>query len=261
MQLALDLATPAAPQAANDPVQICPYCGDEWFLDVLEYWPEAHAWMFDTCCEWAHEDACAHAAEDPKGFAEWFERMTGVQARRSYDDELNLKIDFGLTLAPITLQQAKDFVNEHHRHNPPPVGWRWGHAVYNGPTLVAIAMVGRPVARMIDGQTTVEVNRLCVNPDLDPELAWNACSMLYGAAAKEAKRRGYSRIITYTLESESGGTLVAAGWTPTHTTKGGSWDRKGRARTDKAPTCRKVRWERGLNKKAKREVVARALAA
>jgi hypothetical protein len=238
----------------------CLYCGRPWFLDVAECWTEDRAWMFDTCCEGAHDDACRDAEDDPRGFAKWFELRTGVKTRRCYnsDSELAMRLDFGLHAESVTLQEAKAFVGEHHRHNKPPVSWRWGHAVYNGHELVAVAMVGRPVARMIDGKTTVEVNRLCVNPKLDPELAWNACSMLYGASAKEAKRRGFERIITYTLETESAGTLKAAGWSSTHRTRGGSWNRPSRGRTDKAPTCRKIRWERGLTKGAKRAVTAAA---
>lgn len=116
----------------------------------------------------------------------------------------------------------------------------------NGADLVAVAMVGRPVARMIDGAKVVEVTRLCVNPQLDQELAWNACSMLYAEAAREAKRRGFEKIITYTLESESGHALKASGWAIEAKTRGGSWSRPSRARQDVGPTCPKVRWAKVL---------------
>jgi hypothetical protein len=42
--------------------------------------------------------------------------------------------------------------------------------------------------------------------------AANANSMLYGAAWRAAKALGYSRLITYTQEGESGSSLRAAGW-------------------------------------------------
>lgn len=231
---------------------ICPWCGETLELDVLEYYPEDHHVVLWTCCEGLQAEAMETIKADPRGFARWFETMTDRPARQGYNPVGgHAALDFGLTLAEIPQADAKAFVRKHHRHCPPPAGWRWGHAVYNGSTLIAVAMVGRPVARKLDHTKVVEVNRLCVDPTLDSELVWNACSMLYAAAAKEAKRRGFERIVTYTLESETGGTLVAAGWTPTVKTKGGSWSRKGRQRTDKTSTCKKQRWERGLTKKAR----------
>ena len=236
----------------------CEHCGEALTLDVFEFWTSDHAWQFDTCCEAAHADFCEDAAEDPKGFARWFEVRTGTKAKRCYDSGLALRIDFGLTLEAIDLKTAKAFIAEHHRHNEPPKGWRWGHAVFNGSTLIAVATVGRPVARMIDGKTVVEVTRLCVAQGLDRELAENACSLLYSAAAREARRRGFARIITYTLETELATSVRAASWLATHRTRGGSWNRPSRSRTDKAPTCRKIRWEKGLNKLAARDVSARS---
>jgi len=241
---------------------ICPWCGEERFLDVLEYWPEERAWMFDTCCEGSHQDACEHAAQDPRGFGRWFEGVTGCYVRQGYQSTVEpdfLRLDFGLTVGPVKQADAKAFISEHHRHNNAPAGWKWGLGCYNGHELIAVLWVGRPVARKLDHTKIVEVNRLCVNPDLDPELVWNACSKLYAEAAREAKTRRYDRAITYTLASESGGTLVAAGWTPTHRTEGGSWDRPSRARTDKAPTCQKIRWEKGCNKRARKDIAKRAI--
>jgi hypothetical protein len=237
--------------------ETCPYCGETAILDVLEYWPEERAWMFDTCCEQAHCDACAWVEDDPRGFGKWFEEHTGRTARRGYSSTVEpgaLRLDFGLEVGPVPQKVARQFIKDNHRHNDPPAGWRWGHGIYNGGQLVAVAWVGRPVARRIDHKTVADVNRLCVNPELDPELTWNACSMLYAAAAKEAKRRRYKRIITYTLESETGHSLAASGWVPVARTKGGSWDRKSRPREDKAPTCPKIRWAKGLNKGERKKI-------
>jgi hypothetical protein len=78
----------------------------------------------------------------------------------------------------------------------------------------------------------------------------NVCSKLYAAACKEAKRRGYRVLITYTLESEMGTTLKASGWTEeARGCGGGSWNREARPREDKAPTSKKVRWRRVVNPK------------
>lgn len=67
-------------------------------------------------------------------------------------------------------------------------------------------MVGRPVARHFDDGMTLEVNRTAT--DGTP----NANSMLYGAAWRAAKALGYCRLITYTMEGESGSSMRAAGW-------------------------------------------------
>jgi len=53
---------------------------------------------------------------------------------------------------------------------------------------------------------------------------------------------GYTRIITYILESENGASLRASGWTYDGVCGGGGWDRPNRKRIDKAPTCKKKRY-------------------
>ena len=73
--------------------------------------------------------------------------------------------------------------------------------------LVGAAIAGRPVSRMLDNGQTIEVTRLV--SDGTP----NACSCLLGAMRRVARAMGYARIITYTLASESGTSLRAAGWT------------------------------------------------
>lgn len=87
-----------------------------------------------------------------------------------------------------------------------------------------MAIAGRPLARSINHETTVEVLRLCT--DGTP----NACSALYGACLRAARALGYQRIITYTLEDEPGTSLRAAGWTFGYRTAGGAWSRAGRPR-------------------------------
>ncbi len=225
----------------------CLFCGEPEEVELAEVWPEDRAFMLDACCEELAAYLHENVGELPRELARELFAEYGfeVRALRGPGPGTGCAIDFGLDLVPVTLTEAKDFVRAHHRHNPPPVSWRFGFGVRNGAELIGVAMVGRPVARMIDGKTTVEVNRVCVAAD-PPELAEHACSMLYGAAAREAKRRGFAKIITYTLETEPGTSLKAAGWTPEAKTKGGTWNRPGRARTDKAPIGRKVRWARRL---------------
>jgi hypothetical protein len=103
---------------------------------------------------------------------------------------------------------------------------------------VGVVIVGRPVARRRDDGLTAEVTRLCV---LEGEP--NACSFLYGKAARAALAMGFRRIGTYTLKSEPGTSLKAAGWVCLGERGGGSWERRSRPRADKHPTEQKLLWE------------------
>lgn len=225
----------------------CPWCGELEELEVLEAWLEDRAFVLSTCCEARHDEALEWLRTAPrKELAAFLAGELGVPVRSLVELDARAQLDYGLRVGPVDLKTAKAFVRQHHGHcSNPPCSWRWGHGLYNGHELLAVAMVGRPVARKIDHRQVVEVNRLCVRRDRG-RLGWNACSMLYGEAAREARRRGFSRVITYTLATEPADTLKAAGWTQDAVTKGGSWNRPSRARTDKAPTGLKVRWAREL---------------
>jgi hypothetical protein len=87
-------------------------------------------------------------------------------------------------LSPITLAEARAFVGEHHRHNKPPVGWKFGVGVERAGSLVGVAAAGRPVARLLADRFTLEVNRTCTDGSM------NANSMLYGAVWRAAKALG-----------------------------------------------------------------------
>ena len=71
----------------------------------------------------------------------------------------------------------------------------------------------------------------------------NLCSYLYSHMVKIAKDMNYQRVITYTLESESGTSCIAAGFKLAYKSKGGNWNCKSRLRQVKAPTCPKNMWE------------------
>lgn len=111
-----------------------------------------------------------------------------------------------LRLTPITLKQANDFVTKYHRHHKPSVGHKFSIGCSEGERLVGVCICGRPVSRRLDDGKTIEVNRLCTDGTK------NACSILYAAAWRAARAMGYSKIITYILESENGVSLRAAGW-------------------------------------------------
>lgn len=144
-----------------------------------------------------------------------------------------------LQLQPITFDEAATFIATHHRHHIPPQGWKFGIAVNDGTEVRGVITIGRPVARHLDDGLTLEVTRCCTDG------AKNAASMLYGAAWRAAKALGYRRLITYTLDTEPGTTLRAAGWKAVAESPGGSWHtpNSGRPRVDKHPTQPKIRWE------------------
>ena len=107
---------------------------------------------------------------------------------------------------PVTFRLAAEFVGKHHRHNRPPVGAKFCIGVELENTLVGVAIVGRPISRHFDNGRTAEVTRTCTDGTR------NANSILYGAAWRAAKAMGYTRIVTYTQQQESGASLKAAGW-------------------------------------------------
>ncbi len=113
----------------------------------------------------------------------------------------------GLRTVPVTFAQARAFVAAWHRHHRPPVGHKFSIGVADEhDTLVGVAIVGRPVARLLDDGHTLEVRRLCTDGHR------NACSALYAAAWQAARALGYRRLVTYTQAGEGGASLRAVGW-------------------------------------------------
>ena len=145
-----------------------------------------------------------------------------------------------MNVQPVTLAAANAFVHSWHRHSRPVVGHRFSLGLFDADLqLRGVAIVGRPVARLLDNGWTLEVNRVCTDG------ARNACSMLYGAAWRAAKALGFRRLITYTLPEEGGASLRASGWHCIGQRGGGTWDRpnNGRPRVDTHPTQAKLLWE------------------
>jgi hypothetical protein len=143
-----------------------------------------------------------------------------------------------LLIVPITLREANAFVRAHHRHHPPVRGCIVALAVAQDDEVCGVAIVGRPVARMLQDGWTAEVTRVCTDGTA------HAASKLYGACWRVAQQLGYRRLVTYTLASETGTSLRAAGWKCYGDAGGGTWSRKGRPRVDVSPTQLKLRWER-----------------
>lgn len=143
-----------------------------------------------------------------------------------------------LQVRPIDFKDAAAFVRQHHRHHTPPIGHKYSIAAWDGDQMVGVVIVGRPVSRMRDDGLTLEVTRLCTIGSR------NACSFLYGAAARAAFALGFKRIGTYVLKREPGTSLAAAGWRLIGEAGGGSWSREGRERDDKHPLEPKLLFER-----------------
>ena len=147
-----------------------------------------------------------------------------------------------MKITPCTLGEARRFVADHHRHHQAPQGGLFACAVSVESEVVGVAIAGRPVARNAADGWTVEVTRCCVIEEHP-----NACSMLYAAIWRAAKALGYRRAITYTLDTEPGTSLKAAGWRVVGSTKAGdSWNRTSRPRIDKHPLQSKIKFEVAL---------------
>ena len=145
-----------------------------------------------------------------------------------------------LTLIPISLKEANAFVAAHHRHHKPTRGHKFSIGCEMDGRLVGVAIMGRPVSRYLDNGWTLEVNRLCTTGER------NACSMLYSAAARAAKAMGYRKIITYTLDTEDGASIRAAGWTCAGPAGGIRWTGQRRPAVDLCPPQMKLRYEKLL---------------
>ena len=224
----------------------CPFCGQPAVLDLLEV--SGADFMLDACCQEMHDHAVDSLHDSPTEAAAWISSLLGGDRglRRVVEERGCLRLDWKLRRVDISFGQACRFVELHHRHVGRPAGWRFGAGLRNGPDLVAVVMVGRPVARGFDPRAVVEVTRMCA---ADGPRSWNACSQLLGWAAQESRRRGFARIVTYTREDESGASLKAAGWSVDGRVRGRSWSCS--SRTRKSGECiDKLRWVRDLRRKA-----------
>ena len=145
-----------------------------------------------------------------------------------------------LSLRPVSLKEANAFVAEHHRHHKPVAGHKFSIGCALDGRLAGVAIAGRPVSRYLDNGLTLEVTRLCTTGEK------NACSMLYAAAARAAKAMGYKKIITYTLDTEHGASLRAAGWICAGPAGGIRWTGKRCPPADLCPPQMKLRYEKNL---------------
>ena len=151
-----------------------------------------------------------------------------------------------IVAVPTNIGEARAFVTRHHRHHVAPVGGLFAIGAAMPPEafcqccggIVGVVIVGRPVARMLDDDWTCEVTRLACFPE-----ARMVPSFLYRSAWRAARAMGYHRLVTYTLASEPGSSLLGAGFKVVAEVTGRSWTTPSRPRVDKHPTQDKLRWE------------------
>lgn len=117
-----------------------------------------------------------------------------------------------ISIQPITIKKANEFVANNHRHHRPTSrnSGKWAlaaHETVNG-SIVGVAIVGNPVSATYMDGVTLEVTRLCVLSSAPK----GTCSFLLSRCSSIWKMMGGKKIITYTLASESGASLRGAGW-------------------------------------------------
>ena len=141
-----------------------------------------------------------------------------------------------LQIRPIHLKAAREYVGEHHRHNIPPVGGKFAVSCYDNDRICGVAICGRPTSRKLDDGITLEIYRNCTDG------TYNACSKLYGACCKIGRDMGYTRVITYTLESENGASLKAANFKLDGKAGGTAWTGERKRDYYVSPPEMKNRW-------------------
>lgn len=124
----------------------------------------------------------------------------------------------------VDLSTANRFISLHHRHSLPlkAINVQFILALEDEGELVGVSILGRPCNRYLDDKETIEVRRLATNG------LKNGCSFLLGRCCAVAFSLGFQRIITYTLDIESGSSLKAVGFEISHASKSnGVWRNKG----------------------------------
>lgn len=147
-----------------------------------------------------------------------------------------------LKACPITLKEARTYVDRHHRHNAAPKFHKFSVCLRAADEAepVGVAIASTPKARhQMDG-VTLEINRCCC----DPRYA-DACSRLYALAIRARREMGFRRFLTYTLPEESGSSLKAVGFQFDGMVPASAvgWDSPSRPRKpERYPEGEKLRW-------------------
>ena len=150
-----------------------------------------------------------------------------------------------MKIVPITLREANDFVERHHRHSARTSndGGKFAIGLNADGSLVGVAIVGRPVARMLQEPGTAELLRCCVSP-VAPRCA---TSKLNARAKRIWQLMGDIRLVSYTLTRESGASMRASGFVAETSVPARRWDTASRRRAPRAIEAEgKTRWSADL---------------
>jgi N-acetylglutamate synthase-like GNAT family acetyltransferase len=192
-------------------------------------------------------------AGDSDDARQWLQNEIGIKPRQVFgggfiDYRMEVKeraTSVNESQTPKSQKVVKAFIEKHHRHLPTaPVGDKTRFSIFNGDDLVGVCMIGRPARTIQDGKTMC-VTRLAVDESLGNKLTHDACSQLLGACKRWCKRNGIERLFTYTLSTESGSSVKAAGFKFVGNTKTSSkgHSRKGRPRKlNGLEAVKKNRW-------------------
>ena len=148
-----------------------------------------------------------------------------------------------LSIVPITIGDARKWIERHHSHHHAPLGGLCAVAIAEDGRVCCVGMLSHPVARKLHEKRTIaEINRVASDGT-----APHAASKAIGALSRAAIALGYRRLVSYTLLGEAGTSYRAAGWWPTSKNDGGDWSVATRKYVGKKAVQpgAKVRWEFG----------------
>ncbi|WP_131658090.1 XF1762 family protein [Ectopseudomonas composti] len=134
-----------------------------------------------------------------------------------------------MSVKPISIKEANEFIAEYHRHHRPTVrnNGKWALAAQDlTGEIFGVVIASSPVSATYMDGLTIELTRLCVKEGAPK----GACSFLLSKCCAIWRSMGGQRVITYTLASESGASLRGAGWTLSGTVKPHNrWQNKSKA--------------------------------
>lgn len=147
-----------------------------------------------------------------------------------------------LRIVPITIGDARLFVEREHSHLHAPLSGLCAVSVVGGGLVVCVAILSRPVSRELQAQGCAEVTRVASDG------TEHAGSMALGAIRRAALALGWRRLVSSTLLGEAGTIYRADGWHPVavHGPRSPeAWSCASRDREAAAQPGAKVRWEAG----------------
>jgi|TARA_R100000455_G_C6258088_1_gene113701 hypothetical protein len=116
-----------------------------------------------------------------------------------------------LRVIPTTIREANEFIRNHHRHHRPTArnSGKWALAALDvDDHVVGVLIAASPVSAAYMDGLTLEVSRLCVVANAPK----GTCSYLLSKCCAVWRLMGGRKVLTYTLQSETGASLRGAGW-------------------------------------------------